>query len=147
MALAFLPVVIIRMTFQTLLTLANPILTPLFTYFHHQWWTATPTAMWNVYGADLRTNNHCEGWHVRFSNSIGRHPLNIYQVVKAMQDEQSSMQIMQQQIIAGRIARRVDNRYIRLEKRLKCLKERCDSGRTTAIEYITGMSHNLAERG
>jgi len=33
-----------------------------------------------------------------------------------------------------------------LEKRLATLKGRYDSGQMSAIEYITGVSHNLAER-
>jgi len=33
-----------------------------------------------------------------------------------------------------------------LKKRLATLKRRYDSGQMSAIEYITGVSHNLAER-
>ena len=95
---------------------------------------------------EIRTNNHCEGWHTRFANAIGRHHPNIYQVVKCIQDKQASVTVLHQQIAAGRLARRHVPKYVELEKRLQKLQTRYERGRITALEYVTGVSHNLAER-
>jgi hypothetical protein len=93
MALAFLPVAIVRMTFTTLELQASPVLQPLFQYFRHEWLTSIPVALWNVYHEDLRTNNDCEGWHVRFSNAIGRHHPNIWKFLHCLLEEQASVKM------------------------------------------------------
>jgi hypothetical protein len=121
MALAFLPVAIVRITFYLLEQQCDPVLQSLFAYFIQQWLTAVPPTDWNVYGLDMRTNNHCEGWHMRFANAIGRHHPNIYQLVKCLQQEQASVVVLHQQIIAGRQARRHDKVFVSLEKRLQQL--------------------------
>jgi hypothetical protein len=80
MALAFLPLLTVRLTFATLELQADPILHPVFLYFKQQWLSNIPPAMWNVYGCDLRTNNDCEGWHLRFNTAVGTHYPNIWKL-------------------------------------------------------------------
>jgi len=45
MALAFLPVAIVKMTFRLLQSQANPVLLGLFEYFERQWMTSTAPAL------------------------------------------------------------------------------------------------------
>jgi hypothetical protein len=44
------------------------------------------------------------------------------------------------------VARRTNKKFVSIQKRLQTLQERYDSGDLAAIDYITGVSHNLAER-
>jgi len=60
--------------------------------------------------------------------------------LRAIQQEQAATELLHQQLTAG------DQAYGSLEKRLATLEGRYDSGQMSAIEYITGVSHNLAER-
>ena len=146
MALAFLPIAIVRLTFSNLEAQSDPLLQPLFQYFRQQWLTAVPTRLWNVSGEDIRTNNDCEGWHVRFNNAINKHHPNIWKFLACLLNEQASVEVVHQQLLAGRRARRHNSKYVSVQKRLRTLKARYDNGRMSAIDYITGVSHNLAER-
>jgi hypothetical protein len=102
MALAFLPVSIVRLTFNTLERLIDPILAPLFVYFRQQWLTDVPTVTWNVYGEDMRTNNHCEGWHNRFNGVLRQHHPNIWLILRCIQEEQATVEVTRQQLAAGK---------------------------------------------
>jgi len=146
MALAFLPVAIVRLTYRTLQLQADGRLHPLFVYFEQQWLTAVRPLMWNVYGENLRTNNDCEGWHVRFNNAIRRHHPNIWQFMDCMREEQAAMEVLQQQIMTGRQARRSNKKYLTLQRRITRLQTRYDRGSITAIDFITGVSYNLSAR-
>jgi hypothetical protein len=83
---------------------------------------------------------------LRFNNAIGKHHPNIYKLVGAILEEQASVEMLHQQIIAGRIVRRSSTKYQSIQKRLHKLQQRYNSGSLNAIEYITGVSYNLAER-
>ena len=48
------------------------------------------------------TNNDCEGWHVRFSNALGKHHPNIWKFLEYLPEEQASLEVMHQQIRGGR---------------------------------------------
>ena len=106
----------------------------------------TPCTCWNVSGEDIRTNNDCEGWHVRCNNAINKHHPNIWKFLACLLNEQASVEVVHQQLLAGRRARRHNSKYVSVQKRLRTLKARYDNGRMSAIDYITGVSHNLAER-
>ena len=136
----------VRVTFDTLQLRANQVLVSLFAYFRHQWLTAVPTSLWNVNGEDMRTNNHCEGWHTRFNNAVVEHHPNIRLFLRRLQEEQATVDVILQQMAAGRLARRSNIKYVSVERRLKLLKTRHDAGTIDAIQFITGVSHNLAER-
>jgi hypothetical protein len=146
MALAFLPVAVVRITFNTLETQANPILQPVFQYFRQQWLTNVKPVMWNTHNEDIRTNNDCEGWHVRFNNAVRRHHPNVWQFLGCLRDEQASVELLDQQIAAGHVARRHNKKYAIVQRRLQRLQRRYTSGVLSATDYITGVSHNLHER-
>ena len=92
------------------------------------------------------TNNHCEGWHARFNNAVGKHHPTIRLFLRCLQEEQATVDVILQQMAAGRLARRSNIKYASVERRLKLLKTRYDAGTIDAKQYITDVSHNLAER-
>jgi len=143
MALSFLPVAIIRLTFNNLEAQADPVLIPLFQYFRNQWLTGVPTVLWNVNNEAIRTNNHCEAWHMCFNSAIGRHHPHIWRFLSCLLYEQASVEILHQQAIAGRW---VNKKYVVIQKRLNTIRERYDREDMSAVNYITAVSHNLAER-
>lgn len=145
MALAFVPVVIVRIVFGQLQAASAAQLGPLFDYFNRQWLTNIRTSMWNVYGVTRRTNNDVEGWHHRLNTMLSRHHPNIWQVIRCLQDEQASMEVTRAQISAGQLVRRPNKKYAALQKRIDRLQEQYDRGEITAVEYITGVSYNMAE--
>jgi len=49
MALAFLPVAIVRLTFTILEQQANDIIQPLFQYLRREWLNAKPPLLWNMH--------------------------------------------------------------------------------------------------
>ncbi|CAF5024853.1 unnamed protein product [Rotaria magnacalcarata] len=69
MALALLPIDQIETSFYNLRTKSSAAvkqeLHQLFLYFDHQWIANVPMKMWSVHGYQHRTNNNCEGKHVR----------------------------------------------------------------------------------
>jgi len=146
MALAFLPVSIVRLTFQILEGQADASLQPLFAYFTQQWLDGVRPVVWNVYNEDVRTNNDCEGWHVRLNAAVRRHHPNIWQFMECMRQEQANTEVLQQQILTGRTSRRHKKAYRIVQKRLRRLQRRYDAGDLSAVDYITGVSHNLSER-
>ena len=98
MALAFLPVAIVRLTFATLEQQANDILRPLFQYFRQEWLTAKTTPA--VEYAQTTTARGMK--HVRFSNALGKHHPNIWKFLEYLLEEQASLEVMHQQIRGGR---------------------------------------------
>jgi hypothetical protein len=80
----------------------DPILAPLLVYFRQQWLTDVPIATWNVYSEDMRTNNHCEGWHNRFNSVLRQHHPNIWLLLRCIQEEQATVDAARQQLAAGK---------------------------------------------
>ncbi len=145
MALPFLPVVIVRTTYNNLRAVADPAVIPLFDYFNLQWLNATPLAMWNVSNSDTRTNNDLEGWHLRFKNIVGRHHPNIWQLLLKLQEEQAATEVCIQQVLAGQVVKRRRLAYTAVNRRIDELKAEYNQGAISAIDFLTGISHNLAE--
>jgi hypothetical protein len=147
MALAFAPMAVIRPTIAILEQNSDPALTQLFSYFRDQWLTRVRIQMWNVYKAELRTNNDLEGWHNRFSNLVSRHHPNIWDFLRFMIAEHDATYVSIQQTLAGQNVRRRHVRQENMEKRLRKLCRRYRHGSITVVEYITAVSYNLASFG
>lgn len=151
MALAFAPLVIVRQTFHLLEMAADPRLQPLFAYFRQEWIITIPPKMWNVYKLQLRTNNDLEGWHLRFKSIVSRHGPNLWHLLSCIQQEQAATEVVMLQISAGQRVSTQNNKYVKIQGNLDVLLKRYKkSGRNgrrpmTATEYITGVSHNLAQ--
>jgi hypothetical protein len=102
MALAFLPVVIVRQNFLMIEDMTK-FLARLLVYFSTYWLTCVPLVRWNVYGVEMRTNNYAEGWNCRFSSIVRRHHPNIWHFIKCLQDEEASTSLAEVQFTAGNI--------------------------------------------
>jgi hypothetical protein len=133
-----------RNTFNQLRAASDPSLAQLFDYFEDQWLHRTPVTLWNVFHAQLRTNKDLEGWHTRFNAIVKTHHPNIWQLVTALQQEQDATDITINQVIAGIVVRRRNRRYEQIEKRICTITHRYDRGEIDVIEFLTGVSHNLA---
>jgi hypothetical protein len=144
MALPFLPAVVIRNTFNLLQAASDPRLGALFQYFINQWLVTTPVAMWCIADMDVRTNNALEGWHRRLNGLLGRHHPNIWQCICMLQQEQAASEVTIQQILAGHVVNRRRVAYRECDRRIHRLRDRYQHGTITAIDFISGMAHNLA---
>ena len=144
MALAFAPVLLVRNIFNQLRAASRHCLRPLFVYFDNQWVMGMPLSLWNMYRVSRRTNNNLEGWHLRFSNIVRRHRPNIWQLICALQEEQSSTEVQRQQIAVGQIVQRQEKKYKKVDKNIKTLCNQYRHGHIDVMQYITGVSHNLA---
>ena len=144
MALPFLPVAVIRNTFNLLEATSDGRLAPLFRYFSQQWLVAVPIMMWCVADMDIRTNNALDGWHRRMNGLLGRHHPNIWRCIAILQEEQAASEITIQQLLAGHVVNRRRVAYRESDRRINRLRQRYQTGGVTAIDFITGVAHNLA---
>jgi len=143
-ALPFLPTVIIRNTYNLLEAAGDARLAPLFNYYKQQWLINTPVAMWCVADFDVRTNNALEVWHRWLNRLLGRHHPNIWRCISILQEEQAASEVTIQQILAGRVVNRRRVVYQECDRCIDCLRQRYQYGLHTAIDFITGVAHNLA---
>lgn len=144
MALAFAPLLVVHHTFVHYRTAADQRLGPLFAYFDHEWMQSIPCVMWNVHGADIRTNNSVEGWHNRFKNVVATHRPNIWRLLLALRQEQAATEVALQQIAAGQRVHKTVATYKNIRKQLRRLLRRFRNGQLTVLQYIDGVSLNLA---
>ena len=90
-ALPLLPAAVISDTFSRLCdeVTTNPILTQLSSYVQRTWMESSvwPVEAWNVYGQSVRTNNDCEGWHLRLNRKAQKHTLTFYLLVTLLYQE------------------------------------------------------------
>ena len=145
MALSFAPVALVRNAFATLTAGADQRLVPLFDYFQDQWLVRTPVPMWNQYQESKRTNNDLEGWHRRFSQVVSKHHANIWQLIGAFRDEQSATEVTMAQIAAGQIVQKRNKTYEMIQKRIETLTRHYRRGNIALLEFVKGVSHNLAQ--
>lgn len=116
----------------------------MFQYFNQQWMIAMPVAMWCVADMDVRTNNALEGWHRRFNGLLGRHHPNIWCCIAMLQEEQSASEVTIQQLLAGQVVNRRRVAYRECDRRIDRLRQRYQTGGITAIEFVSGVAHNIA---
>lgn len=148
MAIAFVPLQLVQQTYDDLKD-QMPLnvrakLAGLLQYFEEQWMQRVDPALWNVYGAEKRTNNDLEGWHNRFNKLCEKLHPNIYQFVEALIKEQQITKTTLAQIAAGARVVRKNRVYEDINKRIFALKERYDNGDIDVHQYLRGISYNLA---
>jgi hypothetical protein len=147
LAMAFLPIPIIRNNFQLLSNASPQALQPLFEYFNAQWLTRIPLSRWNVFDADNRTNNHVEGWNRRFNASVRRHHTNIWHFLRCLKDEHSANEMAINQFIAGQIIAGPRNtQYLAIDRRIARLKQRFEDGIINTDVYWQGMAHLVGSK-
>jgi len=143
MALGFLPLSVIHVTFRQLKAAAPPSVHPLFAYFEQQWLGNVPIKMWNVHNVDIRTNNDCEGWHNRFNRLVDKHHPNVWHLLHCIREEQASTDVTRCQIRAGKIVSRQIRKYKVMQKSIETIRTRYDAGTIDVISYLDGISYNL----
>jgi hypothetical protein len=147
MALGFLPRDQVRPTFERLKVAASPSLAGLFNYFQQQWFINVSLDMWNVFDVDIRTNNSCEGWHIRFNSMVNKHHPNLWFLLRFMLEEQTSTDMTRNQIAAGQSNTvRVVSKYKKLQQRITTLRTRFNAGTIDTMAFLTGISFNLGGR-
>lgn len=143
MAIAFVETDLIAETFQRCQEEAPASLRPLYTYFNQQWLGNVPLKMWNVKDADIRTNNHCEGWHNRFNRAVNKHHPNIWHLLRCIMEEQASNQITLRQIEAGECMQQKKKRFRDCERRIENLKKKYNAGEIDVLCFMDGIGYNI----
>ncbi|XP_070198735.1 uncharacterized protein [Littorina saxatilis] len=154
LALAFLPVALVRQNFQTLFTdpltanLARQVagLQVFLAYFRRNYiipGNVAQPAEWNVYRRDVdtRSNNHVEAWNRRWNATVGRrHPNFWYFLTRVRQEEVLSRGAINA-VARGEAppARRL--KYRRMETRIQRLKAEYHSGRRSLYRYWSACAH------
>ncbi|XP_071806979.1 uncharacterized protein [Asterias amurensis] len=90
MGLPFLPAEFIHPMFQSLRRKAGtPMLQRVFDYVAATWITGPvwPPTTWSCYGQSIRTNNDCEGWHLRLLTKARKIKVPMYLLIKVLHDE------------------------------------------------------------
>ena len=94
LALAFVPIELISLTFQGLRNDGPVELETLFDYFEHYWIEVVDNRLWNMYGVQRRTYNNLEGWHLRLNRSVGKAHINIYEFVSKLTSSNSQVELI-----------------------------------------------------
>lgn len=50
--------------------------------------------MWNVFHANIQTNNSVEGWHYKLNRTLGFHHPNAFELVEVLKIEQAAVESM-----------------------------------------------------
>ncbi|KAL8571302.1 hypothetical protein ACOMHN_061442 [Nucella lapillus] len=150
--LAFLPVFAVRPAVTALQDelqdepafLEVPQLQQLLHYYINTWLNGDfPLSMWNVTYANVRTNNHVEGWHSKLNRLIGRSHPNMHTLVFVLRREQAQTE---QTMIRARLGdapplRR--KKYRQLEERLRRVRERYRAGHLNSNDFLAALSHMI----
>jgi hypothetical protein len=68
----------------------------------------------------------------------------MWQLIEALQVEQAATEVTINQVIAGVVVNRKNRRMEHIDDRIRQLTNRYDRGQSNVLDYITGVSHNLA---
>ncbi|KRX67866.1 hypothetical protein T06_4849 [Trichinella sp. T6] len=79
----------------------------LFEYFREEWMTRNRMPLWNVYHAEISTNNHLEVWHFIMNRKAGKCHLSFYELLRLLIDEQGSTATLIQLVISGCVTLRI----------------------------------------
>jgi hypothetical protein len=93
---------------------------------------------------DVRTNNAFEGWYRILNGLLCRHHPKIWQCIAILQEEQAASEVTTQQILNECVVNRRRVAYQECDRRIDRLHQRYQRGSLTAIDYISGVAHNLA---
>ena len=109
-----------------------------------------PPAVWNVHDAtvnnDPRTNNVCEGWNNKFFNLVGHYHPSVWRSIEWFQREEATVStLMQQDAVGTQTHKRVKQRYVLMQERLRNLCADCRAGRKTVREMLRGVGWNIRQ--
>ena len=146
MALPFVPRNWIRHQF-TAISLHEeadqPAVQELLNYFRSTWLDGNfPIQMWNTYGQDTRTNNHVEGWHNSFRQSVGKCHPNIFEFITKL-EEQAATDLTRRNALLGAAPPTTKKKYREREASIKTLKEEFADGTRTLSEYFSAVRRHV----
>ena len=101
-----------------------------------------PISLWNVHDAILsdnpKTNNQCEGWNNKFYHLVGsKHP-NIWKLIQCLQDEESSVEMVESKFINGvRPKSKTKRIFVQLQIQLKNLCQDFLENRKALEEFLS----------
>lgn len=156
MALGFLPLVLVRMNFNILITnqrtrrlfLQYPGLREFFGYFRRNYLEGNfPPRMWNVFRRtmDIRTNNAVESYHNRWNRAVGvRHP-SLWHFIRTMKDQQAVTNVKIRAVVNGEDPPRRRRKWRILENRINLLKERYNNGELNVNRYWNAVTHVILD--
>ena len=88
----------------------------------------------------MKTNNHVEGWHNRFSSTVGKVHPNIWHLIEALQKEESATQITLVQLGAGLQVARTVPMYAQLNRRVETLQGQDNRREIGMREFLSNSS-------
>ena len=146
MALAFLPILLVRSTFLTLASLPvveeNEGCQQLLQYYQETWLSGTfPLRLWNVHAEGTRTNNHIEGWHSKRNKATRKMHPSIHELVDVIEVEQGANEVT---LLRARLGAALTTRrpkYRNIDERLSRLRERYLAGETSTEEFLDAVQH------
>ncbi|KAL5020075.1 hypothetical protein ScPMuIL_002967 [Solemya velum] len=152
MAIAYLPVAIVRQNFRLLLAarrtrrLINrfPALRDFLAYFQRNYLDGQfHIPEWNLYerNVETRTNNHVEGFHHKWNSSVERTHPSLWVFIRKLKDEQRETEISAAAALRGDPPRPRRRKYRDMEHRILRLKEEYANGRRNVEEYWNAIRH------
>ena len=99
-----------------------------------------PISVWSIYDRVIdglpRINNSVERWHNAFQRTVG-----FYKLIEAIQYEQSNSENLVQQIDTGRLIRKKNYRYERIDQALRTIVN--SYPRREHLDYLRAISYNV----
>ena len=99
--------------------------------------------MWNTYGQDTRTNNHVEGWHNSFRQSVGKCHPSIFEFITKLKEEQAATDLTRRNALLGAAPPTTKKKYRNREASIKTLKEEFADGTRTLSEYFSAVRRHV----
>ena len=146
MALAFLPVLLVRPNFLVIegstTVQDSPKLQQLCDYYKSTWLNGSfPVALWNVNNQILRTNNLVEGWHNKLNRGIGKIHPNLFEVLTYLQKEQRETELTVSRARLGAAPPTRRPKYKKLEERITNLTQQHTDGTINSKEFLRQIRH------
>ncbi|CAH1277171.1 Hypp9491 [Branchiostoma lanceolatum] len=101
--------------------------------------------MWNVYNrnTDTRTNNHVEGFHQRWNNTIGRAHPPLWFFLQRMKDEQKTVEQTLASVARGDPPPPRRRKWRELERRITRLRQEYVDGRRSLDRCWCAVVHAI----
>lgn len=101
-------------------------------------------AMWNHFGNEgHRTNNNLEGLHHKLNKVVMKAHLNIFEIVRVLEREQSVTEVKLAQLEGNLRQRPRKRKYRIIDSRLSSLKHRLMDNDLDSMEYVDSVSDLL----
>ncbi|KAL4136171.1 hypothetical protein QTP88_007735 [Uroleucon formosanum] len=100
--------------------------------------------IWNCWNnTDRRTTNDLEGWHYALIKAAGRNHPSLFEFIVILRKEHAKIEDDMKLLQRGKQVKRIYNKYIKLEQRICCLKERVtnDPPQIKWIDYLDNISY------